>query len=195
MDGKERGQPTPAFYRFIVNLLGLAGGSATLSIDELNAYVLTERSESRRISQVARRVTDLEAFVFTRRREPRVQVLAPQPFALTASANLAAGAFVNISTVSAAAQARNANATDATKPPDGFVLRAYTSGQTALVYPEGWINSALTGLTAGARYWLDVNDGLIVSTPPSTAGNMDYEVGVALSTTSLLFQVRKGVGV
>lgn len=39
--GPQAGQPTPEFYRFIVSLLDLAGGSADFILQVLENYVLT----------------------------------------------------------------------------------------------------------------------------------------------------------
>jgi hypothetical protein len=107
--------------------------------------------------------------------------------ALVASENLASGAIVNIHTVSGAARAQNANATDDTKPAHGFVAAAVASGGTATVYFSGQINGALTGLTPGAVCYLDTSAGGIAATPPAGAGNMVQRLGVALSATQLLF--------
>lgn len=44
--GRDAGQPTPEFYRFIISLLGLAGGSADLTLEQLEDFVLTQREVS-----------------------------------------------------------------------------------------------------------------------------------------------------
>jgi hypothetical protein len=36
----QRGVPVPAFWRFLLSLVGLAGGNASLTLEELEAYVL-----------------------------------------------------------------------------------------------------------------------------------------------------------
>lgn len=42
MDGPQRGQPTPEFYRFIVSLLGLAGGSVPIPTEQINELFFTQ---------------------------------------------------------------------------------------------------------------------------------------------------------
>lgn len=46
MTGSLAGQPTREFYQFILSLLGLAGGSADLVLQDLENYVLTSRQLS-----------------------------------------------------------------------------------------------------------------------------------------------------
>lgn len=52
MDGPSRGQPTPEFYRFVLNLLNLAGGSTSVTLDEFislvsaNTYGTTDVAKS-----------------------------------------------------------------------------------------------------------------------------------------------------
>lgn len=41
MSGPSAGQPTPSFYRFILNLLSLGGGSSSLTLDDLEDLVMT----------------------------------------------------------------------------------------------------------------------------------------------------------
>lgn len=40
--GDLAGQPTPEFFRFIAQLLGLSGGSAFLTLEDLEDYVITQ---------------------------------------------------------------------------------------------------------------------------------------------------------
>lgn len=105
---------------------------------------------------------------------------------LLTTENLAAGDFVHVFTSGGVAKVQKADATDLTKPADGFVLSAFLAGASARVYGPGQINNALAGLTPGAKYWLSVTGGASI-TPPATSGNGDQEVGKALSATSLLF--------
>jgi hypothetical protein len=46
MDGPQRGQPTPEFYRFIVSLLDLSGGTVPVPIDTLNEFIFTQSQAS-----------------------------------------------------------------------------------------------------------------------------------------------------
>jgi hypothetical protein len=109
---------------------------------------------------------------------------------ITASEALSAGNLCNIYTNSGAANVRKANATDATKPANCFVLASVASSAGATVYFAGQIITGLSSLTPGTTYYLDITGGAITATPPSTAGNVVQEVGVALSATSLMFNPR-----
>lgn len=112
---------------------------------------------------------------------------------IQASENLTAGDLVNIYTLAGAARVRKANATDATKPANGFVAASVLSGSSVAVYFSGQINGGRSGLTPGTTYWLDTTAGSITAAPPSSAGNLVQEVGVAVSATSLAFQPKTGV--
>ena len=71
---------------------------------------------------------------------------------------------------------------------DGFVLSSFTSGATALVYFEGR-NTALSGLTVGARYYLsDSTPGGLTSTPVTGAGKRHQYIGKAITATTLAFE-------
>ena len=102
---------------------------------------------------------------------------------------LSAGALVNIVDVSTVPTARNANATDVTKPAMGFVLAATTSPSNATVYFPGQVVTGVSGLTTGASVYLSAaTSGAVTSTAPATAGNLIQQVGTALSPTSFIFQ-------
>lgn len=111
---------------------------------------------------------------------------------LTASETLSAGNFVNIH-ASSGAKIRKANATDDTKPVDGFVAAGIASAASGVMTFPGQKLTGLSSLTAGARYYLDTTGGAITATAPSGSGNLVQEVGVALSTTELLFNPKPGI--
>lgn len=111
---------------------------------------------------------------------------------IQASENLAAGDLVNIHN-SSGPRVRKADATSAGKEAHGFVLAAVTSGQNATVYPEENVLSGLTGLTPGARQFLHTTAGARSETAPSTANQVVQEVGVALSTTEMMFRPRQPI--
>ena len=98
---------------------------------------------------------------------------------LTAGENLAAGDFVNIYS----GGVRKASNNDTTKQAHGFVINTVTTGANITVYYSG-VNRVITGLTAGARYFLGVA-GAEVTTPPTAAGQLSQEIGVAISTTAI----------
>lgn len=105
-----------------------------------------------------------------------------------ASEALAAGAFVNVWSSAGAIRARNADATDDSKPADGFVLAAVASGQTATVFGVGQQNTALSGLTPGAAYYLDLSGaGGVTATVPTGAGAYQQLLGKADTAAALTF--------
>ncbi len=111
---------------------------------------------------------------------------------ITTSENLAAGDLVNLWD-STGIKARKADATTAGKEAVGFVLSAYASfPESALIYFEGKI-TGLTGLTVGAKYYLDTTAGLITTTPPSSTNNVSQYVGTAVATTKLSFEPAQAI--
>lgn len=111
---------------------------------------------------------------------------------ITASENLAAGDFVNIWS-STGAKARKADANTAGKEAMGFVLSPVTSGQPATVYRSTQTNTALTGMTPGAKQYLAITAGLITETAPSASGNVIQYLGIAKSATELVFAVSEPI--
>jgi hypothetical protein len=110
-----------------------------------------------------------------------------------ASEALAAGDLVNLWTDTGAIKARKADASTSGKEAVGFVLAAVESAANATVYFDGTI-TGLTGLTPGARYYLSAAAaGGVVTTAPSSAGNIVQEVGYALAAESLSFEPKASV--
>lgn len=104
------------------------------------------------------------------------------------------GAAVNLFNSGGTLLARNANATDGTKPCRAFCT---TSGGIA-AGAVGEVQVALgtipiAGLIPGSSYWLSTTNGLIVNGAPAAAGNLEQYVGFALSTTILAFNVGAGI--
>jgi len=98
------------------------------------------------------------------------------------AAGLSAGDYVNIfdDTGAAVRLADNSNG----RPAHGFVLSAFADAATALVYFEG-PNTALAGLTVGARQYLDTA-GATTETPVAvTSGDIHQFLGVAISATAI----------
>lgn len=104
------------------------------------------------------------------------------------SENLTAGQFVNLYDNGGVINARKADATTNAKPADGFVLANVTSPANATVYLISSNNTALSGLTVGANYWLSTSAGGITATAPSSAGNIVQRLGKAKSATVLIFE-------
>jgi hypothetical protein len=111
---------------------------------------------------------------------------------LQASEAIAAGSFVNVYS-SSGAKVRKANATDDTKPVNGFAPAAIANAASGSIRGSGGKIGGLTGLTPGATYYLDTTPGAITDTPPSASGNFVQELGVAVSATELLFNPKMGV--
>lgn len=105
---------------------------------------------------------------------------------IDASENLASGDFVNVHN-SSGAKVRKADASDATKPADGFVLAAFTSGQPATVYFSG-VNDQVSGLTPGATVFLSETAGGFVTTAPTGAGVIQQKIGRAIAADSIAFR-------
>ena len=103
-----------------------------------------------------------------------------------ASEALSTGAFVNLYNNAGVLNVRNADNTTNGKKAHGFVIAAVASAGTASVYTVSQSNTQLTGLVAGSDYFLSTI-GTISVTPPSSTGNLVQQLGVAASTTSLVF--------
>ena len=99
---------------------------------------------------------------------------------VTASEALTAGDFVNM----AGGGIRRASSTDTTRQAHGFVTESYSTGNSVVVFYSG-LNTGVTGLTVGSRYFLGTSGGETL-TPPTTAGQLSQEVGVAVTSTALL---------
>lgn len=103
----------------------------------------------------------------------------------TAGEDLAAGDAVYLS---AANTVSKADADDDTKTRViGFASAAVLATAAVLVKSSG-IVPGLTGLTAGARYYLSATAGGITSTAPTSSGHNVMQVGFAKSTTELQIQ-------
>lgn len=110
---------------------------------------------------------------------------------LVASEALVAGP-VNIWDDGGTIKVRKADATAAGKECDAFVDQAYAADDPATVYYEG-LMSGLTGLTPGARYYLNTTAGQVTTTPPTGAGNVVQYIGRAVSATDIAFEATDGV--
>lgn len=107
---------------------------------------------------------------------------------IAASENLTAGDFVNIWN-SSGAKARKADASSNLKWAVGFVTANVTSPANATIYGISNKNTALSGLTIGAEYWLSTTPGAVVNQAgvPTGAGQLIQRLGCAESTTAMVF--------
>lgn len=106
----------------------------------------------------------------------------------TAGENLSATNLVNLYNDSGTLKARKANATDNTKPCDGFVIVSATAGQGIIVFTApGLVRTGLTGLTIGDDLYLSTTGGAATATAPSGSGNVVQRIGKATSSSTALF--------
>lgn len=102
-----------------------------------------------------------------------------------AGENLTAGDWINLYDDSGL-KMRKADATDNSKPADGFVLDAVTSGQNGDFYYAG-VNDQNSGLTPGTEYFLHTTAGGESATLPGSTGNIRQSVGKAASATEIIW--------
>jgi len=111
---------------------------------------------------------------------------------MATSESLSAGDLVNIWNDSGTRKARKADASNGRRA-HGFVLDAVTSPNNATVYMSGDI-TGLTSLTPGTVYYLSASTaGASTSTSPSTAGQLSQEIGIAVSSTSIVFKPQQPI--
>lgn len=107
----------------------------------------------------------------------------------TAGEALSAGDFVYFSGASTVSKA---DATLPAKQARGYVNASVLNGGTATVFYDD-TNTGLTGLTAGATYYLDTIAGSVTTTPTVTTGHIVQEVGFATSATSLRVNIQESI--
>jgi len=110
---------------------------------------------------------------------------------IPASEALTAGNFVNFHTTAGALNVRKADNSNGRRA-DGFVLSAVANAAQATVYPMDSSNTALTGLTPGADYYLGTGGAAIAvpldETLPANQGGTKISqlLGTAKSATELI---------
>lgn len=102
-----------------------------------------------------------------------------------ATETIPAGHVVNFYNSAGELVARNANATDATKPVRAYAPKEVLSGEFGEFVCMGLMPAV--GLTPGSIYYLAASSGGYTATAPSTAGNLKQELGWAYSDTILIF--------
>ena len=119
--------------------------------------------------------------------------IAPDVVNVISFENLAAGDFISLFNDGGTIKARKADASDASKKADGFVLAAVTSPATADVFLEGR-NTAQSGMTIGAVQYLSaVSAGGVTETAPTTANNIVQILGRAISATLMTTENLSGI--
>jgi hypothetical protein len=198
---------TPQFYTFLVGLQARTGGAVGINSTTINSSVVTLQTSVDNAGILASlsglgigqpsfprdQLTGSDFLLLQQMQAPSAATTTSTTILLLASEALAAGALVSIFSNAGVANVRNANATDGTKTPDGFVLNAVASGAPATVQLLGQVITGLSGLSSGALYFLATSPGAITLTAPSALGNWVQIVGKALSATSLYFNPQAGV--
>ncbi len=105
---------------------------------------------------------------------------------MTASEAIAPGEFINIFDDAGTRKVRLADAS-ADLPAHGFVLAGIAADETGKVYTAG-VNSQLTSLIPGGKYFLDVSPGGIRSTITIASSEFVQALGTAIDTTALRFE-------
>jgi hypothetical protein len=96
--------------------------------------------------------------------------------------------------IDAADDAKKAKA-NAAGTADAFALATATiTNGTAGVYQTNGLLAGLTGLTAGAKYFLSTaTAGVMTASAPTAAGSVVVELGTAVSTTEFQIEIRSAV--
>lgn len=100
------------------------------------------------------------------------------------------GAMVNCFFSGGVLKARNANATNNTKPCHGYcnVVGGGGLGDYIEVIMFHGLCTLFSGLTAGTGYYLSTVNGGIQAVAPVAAGNVEQFLGIAIDDTSFFFQ-------
>lgn len=107
-----------------------------------------------------------------------------------ASESIVFGALVNLHNIAGNLRVRNANATDNTKPADGYCsvfggIAIGTVGEVQL----GHGVTQFAGLVVGSRYFLFTANGLVSTVPAVAAGNIEQYIGVAITDVDLFINL------
>jgi hypothetical protein len=111
--------------------------------------------------------------------------------AITATAGeaLTAGDFVYFT---AGGSVMKADATSYAKRAMGYVLTSVANaGQATVYFDES--NSALSGLTVGAVYFISATAGVATATAPTTSGQFSQALGFATSATTLHVNIQEPI--
>lgn len=104
-----------------------------------------------------------------------------------ASETILAGAIVNIWDNAGVPNLRNADNTAVGKTAHGYAPSAITSGATGIINLQG-LNNLYSSLTPGSYYYLGTI-GTVTITAPSTTGNVEQIIGVAVNSTTIAVQI------
>jgi hypothetical protein len=111
-------------------------------------------------------------------------IAASGTISIEASEALLAGDFVNLHDDSGTVRMRKADNSNG-RQADGYVLSAVSALASGTIEPlHVGVNSGLSGLTLGARYFLGTAGG-VTTTAPSSSGDTVQCLGIARSATEL----------
>jgi hypothetical protein len=114
--------------------------------------------------------------------------LGPEVVAVLASETLNAGDFVNIWDNGGTANVRLADSTN-DRPAHGWVQAGFAAAATATVYIRKGVNTSVSGLTPGARQYLDAS-GATTEVPPALPTDVIHQfLGVAVTATSMIVDI------
>lgn len=113
--------------------------------------------------------------------------VTPEVTAFTASEDIGAGDWVNLHLVTTTLSGRLADCSNG-RQADGFVLSAVANGAAGTLYRESNKNTARSGLTKAAKYFLSTAGGQSTSIPAAGAGVIIQSIGVAESATEIVFE-------
>lgn len=126
------------------------------------------------------------------RYDQTLHLASPWRYYVQASETINYGSAVNVFNSAGTLKARNADATNNTKPCHGFntTVGGIPNGSFGEVILQCGMLTGVSGLTLGTRYFLFAGAGGLVSASPAVgAGNIEQAVGWAIDTTALLFNV------
>jgi hypothetical protein len=106
-----------------------------------------------------------------------------------ASETIAANALISLHNAAGSLRVRNANATNNTRPADGYCSteNGILIGAVGEVVLSSGVISDLVGLVVGQRYYLTTANGQFAVAPAVAAGNIEQYIGIAITTTDLYF--------
>jgi hypothetical protein len=112
---------------------------------------------------------------------------------MVASEALVAGDFVNIWLDMGTRKARKADSSNSDRVANGFVLNAVSANANATVILQG-VNTALSGLTVGTKYFLGTS-GTATTTAPTASGSSIQSLGFAVSATGINFEFNDQINI
>ena len=112
---------------------------------------------------------------------------------IQSSEALSANSFVNIFMDGANRRVRLADSSN-NRPANGFVQVAVNANSNATIILQG-LNTGLTGLTPGVRYFLAATGGVTDTPNITTSGVICQELGIAISTSSLNFEYNSPIAI